>query len=235
MSRSIFLMLLGIIALTLAGCDDGGQDRKNSQLTPNEPLISEYCEGNIIIKMGGVTLSVPRKKGLVYNDADGTEHRYKGKNAPPPPQRDHPYNDCSIKEIDNPTSAGVGPMLYNCFVTPNSCETTYQSYRDFIEAVKKDGHLETLASGIVKTTTNLEIYFLPQEVMPTGNGEPVTLMCSGQEKRRDQFVAQSCYTRYINADGLGFGYQFFRNKYSEDEYLSVDKYWRDRYENMKVQ
>lgn len=234
MRRLVKIILPVFWVIMLAGCDDGGQDRKNSQLTPNEPLISEYCEGNVTIKMGSVTLSVPRMSGLVYNDADGTEHRYKGKNAPPR-QLPHPYSDCSIKEIGNPIFARVGPSLYNCSISPDSCETTYQSYRDFIESAKKDGHLKVLSNGIFKTTTPLEIYFLPQEVSPTGNGEPVTLMCSGQEKRREQFVAEICYTRYINTDGLGFGYQFFRNKYSEDEYLSIDNYWRKRYESIKIQ
>lgn len=234
MRRLVKIILPVFWVLMLAGCDDGRQDRKNSQLTPNEPLISEYCEGNIIIKMGGVTLSVPRMSGLVYNDADGTEHRYKGKNAPPR-QLPHPYSDCSIKEIDNPSSAGVGPTLYNCFIEPNSCKTTYQSEKKQIQNAQDGGYLEKLSNGIIKTTIRPEIYLLPQEIVPTGNGEPAVLTCRGQEKSRDQFVAEICYTRYINADGLGFGYQFFRNKYSEDEYLSVDNYWRKRYESIKIQ
>jgi hypothetical protein len=110
-----------------------------------------------------------------------------------------------------------------------SFETTYESYKKYIDDDLRTGRVKIVADGVRRLWFGKsEIYLLSVDKIHTLNKEPVAFECDGNEEDRKQFMTERCSGSYVMPNGLIFGYYFNRRDYPPHPFLRVNQ------ENIKL-
>ena len=213
------LVAVLVLAVYEKGCADTPEQIKNAEEL--EKYMVHYdtpkCPGDILVDLGGIKIMVPRNTWFTDKNGESIKRDLR-----------HPLYDCSINSLSDIGGIFWGSLKITSPPDPNlHAITTYIMNKKFILAAQENEKITTLPNGIRRIDMGFQIYLLPQDKAPTGNGEPVTLWCNPEK----DFISD-CDTFYFLPNGLGVHYMFQRKLYSEDQYLEADRERRDRIESM---
>ncbi len=221
-----FLPLITLLfcGAMLFGCKKSDAESETS--STQSSLISQECNGEVILEMGNVKLKVPRNNAYV-NSAEFKDIRLN--------KQSDDY-DCTANAISNVSTYKTGEITIG-YRPDKAVKTTYSSYQKFFEdhnavldeQLEVDGvkHIKILSgeSEDMQHPDNralAEYYILSKEIAPTSTGEPVLYSC---EIFPDSgfHAGVWCKTSYYHPSGLFIDFRFPRHQAGVEYILDRNK------------
>lgn len=126
---------------------------------------------------------------------------------------------------------------------PTDAVSTYDQNKDIIDAALKAGQAVRVNDDSRKFPVGKAsaMYLLPKDVNTTKNGEPVAVYCTPnpannvidpKTKKKPEIKTTICSTKYLNAEGLIFGYTYLERE--ESDRVGLDLAIRQKFESYKV-
>lgn len=195
--------------------------------TPEEPAV---CSDFVMIEVGDHLFKVPRDSTLSIETLEAKIRQV--------------HKKCHIRQLQAVGFSVGGISIYDG--RGKRAKTTYDLHHAAIEKSLKEA--ATLKDGLKKIDGgNTTFYFLPQDVAPTGNEQPVTIACSGKNVEESPArLFNPCHVMYIHPGDIRVEYRFSkrargrdalsseRTIYSDDEIISLHKKIIKRVDEMIV-
>lgn len=182
-----------------------------SDLCPDSPPLR--------LEMGEVMLATPRSTGIVIRTSENGKRR----------ELTHTNGTiaCDTETVKNvwqfslTATTLLRPYRDLPPGTGKPVQTQYGFEKRTIEDAYKNGKVQTLQTGIVKIANQGvgDLFILPIEKAPTGDGKPVVLDCSRDLPGRIKIA--SCMTIYMHRSGLMHRYSFRRSDFPTDNFLDA--------------
>ena len=210
------MFVAGYFFLIFNDVDVQSQKQSNTSITDNKD-----CSSYVRFKIGEVNYQIdPRQKVFFdWRDLEGNPHSSKEISS-----RIKNCESIDLGEISYYVSAGENGISISEYSTGQKNPlTTYQRYKDKIDQARRENTVIVLANRVEKLVTKRdELYILPTKIAPTGNGEPVLLLCDRKKEsdvRSKKYFLERCATNFMNTDGNYIGDYFLRKFFSEDQLL----------------
>jgi hypothetical protein len=176
---------------------------------------SPYCTEPLQVKIGSITLSLPRAKNIVTGDIilkDGTEMKYM-------------EHRCNIKRLNNVKEI-VWPKLviYDYKTPPKGRLYTYGSFLKQIEEARIKNSNTLLSNGVEKIifNNNLSLFIMPGNLIQSYDKVPVAFVCSASSNNEFK-GASNCSTHYLYKKDVAIQYTFFSTDAPLDGQVQADQ------------